>query len=227
MALLTRSQFAEAAHVSKPAVTKAVTAGHLVLADGKLDTDHPTNADFLARHFVQEAQRVTILPGPGKRFKEIKPPPKRKAAPSLHIDIGPPPSSSERREGDTVSPPTGDKKDRDPDDLMAKAAQSVGLDTTKKRAQISLMQSQTRRHDLYLAEKKNELVPRDLVRRRYSALDAALKTHLRDMPRRIAAQLTALAASGGRPAVEKALEDEISAALACILQAAKEQDLAP
>lgn len=223
--MLSRSQFAEAAHVSKPAVTKAVTAGHLVLTDGKLDTDHPTNADFLARHFVKEAQRVTILPGPGNRSKEIKPPPKRKAAPLPHIDIGPPSSSSERRQGDTVSPPSGKGNERDPDGLLAQAVQSVGLDTTKKRAQISLMQSQTRRHDLYLAEKKNELIPRDLVRRKYSALDAALKTHLRDMPRRISAQVTALAASGGRPAVEKALEDEISAALARILQAAKEQDL--
>jgi len=223
--MLSRSQFAEAAHVSKPAVTKAVTAGHLVLADGKLDTDNPINADFLARHYVQESKRVTILPGPGYRSKEIKPPPKRKPTPSPHIDIGPPPLSSERRQGDTVSPPARSPKTKDPDNLLAQAVQSVGLDTTKKKAQISLMQSQTRRHDLFLSEKKGELIPRDLVRRRYSALDAALKTHLRDMPRRISAQITALATSGGRPAVEKALEDEISSSLARIVQAAKEQDL--
>ena len=206
MATLTRSQFADAAHVSKPAVTKAVTAGRIIVGtDGLIDTYNPVNSAYLAARMSADAQAP-------------KPPP-AKPAPSLLTE-----ATKVRK--DTVSlPPKVKAPPPEDDDIAGMAAESMSLDTRKKKSQIELMRAQTRNHDLRLAEKKNELVPRDLVRRRYSALDAALKTHLRDMPRRVSATLAALATSGGRPAVEKALELEISSSLARILQAAKEQDL--
>lgn len=217
MANLSRSQFAQAAHVSKAAVTKAVTAGRLLAnSDGSLDTYNPLNAAFLAAHEQAHADEVVVLPGPGRRCKEIKPPPKSKR--ETRITEGPPPHSSEHKPaGDTVSPP---------DDLVGKALEAVNLKTEKDKADIALKRAQTRRHDLVLSEKKGELIPRELVRRKYAALDAALKTNMRDMPRRIAASITALALSGGRPAVEQALEAEISAALDRVLREARGQGLA-
>lgn len=202
VAMLSRSQFAEAAHVSKPAVTKAVTAGHLVVnPDGKLDTDNPLNADYLSRRYVADATASSpSKPTPLKLVKSK-------------------PGAGKKPSGDTVSPRDGF------DDMLKKAGEAVSLDTSKKRMQIQLMRSQKDRHELAIAEKKNELIPRDLVRRRYSTLDAALKTHLRDLPRRISAQITAVAISGGRSAVEAALEQEISSSLARVVEAAREQGL--
>jgi len=209
VALLSRSDFSKAAHVSKPAVTKAVTAGRLVLnTSGQIDTYHPTNAAYLASRIAADA---------------VAPPPPA-PAPSLLASA----TKVRAPKSDTVPPPPvrpPKPPASDPDDIEGMAIESMSLDTRKKKTQIDLMRSQTRKHDLFLAEKKNELIPRDLVRRKYSAFDAALKTHLRDMPRRISAQIAALAASGGRPAVEAALEAEISSSLARIVQAAKEQDL--
>jgi len=200
VALLSRSQFAEAAHVSKPAVTKAVTAGRLILTpDDKLDTYNPLNAAYLAARSSADAITPKSPPS-SKPTTSSKPrPPKR----------------------DTVSPPPP----IDGDDIEGMAVASMGLNSDKTKAQINLLRAQTRTHDLNLAKKKEELIPKDLQRRKWSSLDAALKTHLRDMPRRISAQITALATSGGRPAVEAALEAEISSSLARVVQAAKEQEL--
>ena len=112
------------------------------------------------------------------------------------------------------------------DDALAKAAAGLGLDTKKKEAQIQLMRAQRDRHQIAIAEKKHELIPRDLVRRQWSAFDAALKSNLRDLPRRSAARLHAIATSEGAQGLERALEDEISQALARVVREAKGQGLA-
>ena len=217
MALLSRSQFASAAHVSKPAITKAVKVGRLVLTtDDKLDTYNPINSAYLASRVAADA----VSPPPAK--PATAPAPSPPPAPSLLAAA----AQVKISKSDTVSPlPKPKKPPHEYDDIAGMAVESMNLDTTKKKVQIELYRAQTRNHDMTLAIKKKELLPKDLERRKWSSFDAALKTHFLDMPRRISAQLAALAASGGRPAVEKALEEEISSSLARVVQAAKEQDL--
>jgi len=194
VALLSRSDFADLAHVSKPAVTKAVGSGRIVVnADGMVDTENPKNALYLDAQ-KHKAKKTEIVAA-GKKKKP-------------------------RAKGDTVSPPSDDQ-----DDEYELANEAIGLDAKKKQADINLKRSQNERHQLAIAEKKGELIPRDLVRRKFSAFDAAMKTHLRDMPRRSAARLHAIAVSEGPRALETALEKEISEGLARVKEAAKEGGL--
>ena len=77
-----------------------------------------------------------------------------------------------------------------------------------------MAEAETHIKELNAAAMKKKLIPRELVRQRFNAFDASLKTNFRDMPRRISAQLHALAVSEGAAALEAALEREVAAALA-------------
>jgi ABC-type Fe3+/spermidine/putrescine transport system ATPase subunit len=109
--------------------------------------------------------------------------------------------------------------------LVVGALESVNLDKVKKKEQIKLMAAQRERHEIASAEKKGTLVPRELVTRRVAALDAALKTNMRDMPRRAAARLHAIALSSGPQALEAELEAEISEGLKRSVEAMVGQEL--
>lgn len=175
---ITKAEVARQTGVSKAAVGKAVATHRLVeSASGKIDTDLPVNAAWIASH------KAGMRSPPAPRGATVAP-----------------------------TPP----EDPEPHNL----------DTDKKRAQIALMRKQTERHALAVAEKKGELIPRDLERRKWSAFDAALKTNLRDFPRRSRSRLYAIAMSEGEAALERALEAEVSEMLTRILDAAKGLGLA-
>jgi hypothetical protein len=197
VASLTRTSFAELAGVSKPAITKAVAAGHILIGlDGRVDPDNPLNAAYLARHLEGKAPK----PEPEPKAARV-----RKAAKKI-IEL------------------TGQNPE-DANDLVTGALEAVNLDKEKKRADIFLKRAQTRRHELAEAEQKGRLVPHEIIKRKFSAFDAALKSHMRDMPRRTAARLHAIAIAQGPQALEAELETEISEALRRVVDAAKEQGL--
>lgn len=90
---------------------------------------------------------------------------------------------------------------------------AVDVNKAHKLADLRLKNKQTESFALRNAQKKGELIPRELVRERWAMFDASLKTNFRNMPRRIAAQVAAIAQAEGAWGVEAYLEREISGAL--------------
>ena len=202
MAHLTRTDFATLAGVSKPAITKATQAGHVLVGpDGKIDPDNPLNTAYLARHLVEKAKEPEKPKGKKTHARQPEPEPE-----------------DEDEDMDAMS--TGDSKD-----LIAGALEAVNLDKEKKRQAIRNTKSQADQRELNIAETKGLLIRRETVKRKWAAFDAALKTHLRDMPRRIAARLHAIAVSQDPQAIEAELETEISEALRRVVDAAREQGI--
>lgn len=89
----------------------------------------------------------------------------------------------------------------------------VGLKDKRLAADIDLKRVMRRKHELDIATKKGQLIPRDVVRQELASFDAALKTNLRDLPRRCSAQLHAIALADGARGLEAALEREIGQAI--------------
>lgn len=214
MPRVSRSEYADLSGVSKAAITKAVKAGRLLVdSEDKIDTDNPLSLRYLDEQRARAAREAVILPSTTtpKAAPQV---PKTRRAP--HIDRGPPAGSSERKpRGDTVSPPFGDSQRAGLSAEEIQKLKDLGLGALtlkdeKDKADIALKRAQTRKHDLFLAERKKELILRDLVRRDYAAFDAALKANLMDFPRRASASLYALAMSGGQKALEEGLERECS-----------------
>lgn len=198
MAIITCADFAELAGVSRSAISQAAKpkdgkSPKLALeADGTINTDLPINAAYLR----------------GKRDGK-----------KTHVDT---PAQSKARksvremvaQGDTVSPPANTTQVDDEDEELVSATLEVAAEKLKAiRARRLNSEADTRLKNLREASTKETLIPRELVRRKFAAFDASLKTNFRDLPRRIAAQVTALACSEGQAAAERYLEEQISAAL--------------
>jgi hypothetical protein len=111
---------------------------------------------------------------------------------------------------DQEQDPALDSK-REVAEILAKFLEN--LDVQKKKADIQLKRSQTMRHEVIIAEKKKELIPRDVVNQEIANFDAALKTNIRELARRISAQIYAVAVGQGAKAVEIELEAAISDAI--------------
>ena len=203
MAHLTRTDFATLAGVSKPAITKATQAGHVLVGpDGKIDPDNPLNTAYLARHLVEKAKEPERPKGKKTRARQPEPEPEDDG-----LEAEP-------------EPDTGDSND-----LVKGAMEAVNLDKEKKRLQIRFLTVQSQQKEIAVEEAKGNLIRRDLVARRIAAFDAAIKTHLRDMPRRVSARLHAIALSEGPHVLESELESEISECLKRSLEAAVSQEL--
>ena len=67
MALISRSEFARAAGVSRAAVTKAIRVGWLEADGWTIDPEHPLNARYLSDHVAgfDVSRRWTGRRGPG------------------------------------------------------------------------------------------------------------------------------------------------------------------
>lgn len=222
MGKISCAAFAALAGVSRAAISQAAKPKNgnppkLALeADGTINTDLPINAAYLK----------------GKREKSIAPPKSvdtpgqakaRKAAREMV------------RQGDTVSPlvsgvgtgqgATADPEGDDDEELLSATLEVAEEKLKYTRARRIDTEAATRLRNLKEAEQKGITVLRELVQRKYSALDAAIKSNLRDLPRRISAQVTALAVSEGQSAAERYLEEQISAALVRIKDEAQRQGL--
>lgn len=191
MPTITRSDFAKLAGVTRAAITQAVKRRTLASeADGTIDTELPLNARWLAD------KRAGIKgPHPPKPAAPPKKPPTPPQAP----------------------PGVVDTDDPEGDDTLGLMVEAQGEKLRLTRARRQQAEADTALKRIRESQLKRDLIPREVVRREQAQLDAALKTHLRDMPRRITAQIVALARSTGEPEVEAYLEREISAALTAAL----------
>jgi len=233
MATVSKAEYARLCGVSRTAVSKCKNLH--ILPNGKINTEEPPNADYMALHMSGDNDRV-ILPRPeSENYKNVKAPPgelelppkeiknvsretKRKTKLKRNDKL---PRVRERSiipKGDAIiagaqdqeQDPALDSK-REVAEILAKFLEN--LDVQKKKADIQLKRSQTMRHEVIIAEKKKDLIPRDVVNQEIANFDAALKTNIRELARRISAQIYAVAVGQGAKAVEIELEAAISDAI--------------
>jgi hypothetical protein len=191
-------------------VSQAIKRGALVAdADGSIDTDYPQNASWIAAHTGARKQKTRAT------VARAKTPEKAEAA-QVEAPAAPEPEKpkTERK----AKRPARQAREPD-DDLDAMNGIEKIIQASDEKLKLTRqrrLQSEAETHlkELHAAEIKKKLIPRELVRQRFNAFDASLKTNFRDMPRRISAQLHALAVSEGPAALEAALEREVGAALA-------------
>jgi hypothetical protein len=210
VAIYSLADFARIAKVSKPAVTQAVRRGKIIKgSDGKIDSDNPLNAAYLG----EKLRDIPILP----RQKNQPP-----AEPSEPKAEKPKSEKSKPPKGDAVSPPNHPTlSPAEREKMMREGRESLNLDRSRKIADLDLKRRMAEGHAIRNAQRKGQLVERDLVRQRFNAFDASLKTNFRDMPRRVSAQIHAIAASGSARDVEAYLEREIGQAIARAVEASK------
>lgn len=163
--------------------------------DGYIDTKDPLNATYLA----------------GNRAKVEPVEKKQKVKPQIKSPI-----ADQRLVTDII-----DENNDDEADLQEVADERLKLTIASRKQK----EADTRLKEIKSAQLKGALVPRDLVRRKFSQFDVALKTNFRDAPRRIAAQVHAIALSGTVQDVEKYLEREISDAIKRTVEAAQKEEL--
>jgi len=233
MATVSKAEYARLCGVSRTAVSKCKNLH--ILPNGKINTEEPPNADYMALHMSGDNDRV-ILPRPESgNYKNIKAPPGELELPSKEIknvsretkrktelkENDKLPRVRERSiipKGDAIIAGAQDQEQnpaldskREVAEILAKFLEN--LDVQKKKADIQLKRSQTMRHEVIIAEKKKELIPRDVVNQEIANFDAALKTNIRELARRISAQIYAVAVGQGAKAVEIELEAAISDAI--------------
>src|SRR5574344_641149 len=218
MKTMTRADFAALAHVSKIAITKAVRSGLIVsLPDKSIDSDDPHNVDYLKFHNVSSnvVSKKRLTPAKIKKAgKALAQPIPSNPRPMLDAE-----PEEEPEEDDT----------QDMSDALDASLAAVAM-TNDEKTKYTIARRKQAEADTKLKEKKTAqlkgvLIPREAVRRKFSQFDASLKSSLRDMPRRISAQVYAVAVSGNEKTVEAYLEKEISAAISRAVQEAVSQGL--
>jgi hypothetical protein len=195
-------------------VSQAIKRGALVAdADGSIDTDYPQNAEWIAAHTGARKRkaRATVARAPAPEKAEAA-----KAETPAAPATAPEPENpkTERKPKRPARPPRKPDDDLDAMNGIEKLIEASDEKLKYTRARRLQAEADTHLKDIRAAELKKRLIPRELVRQRFNAFDASLKTNFRDMPRRISAQLHALAVSEGPAALEAALEREVGAALA-------------
>jgi len=226
MAIISKAEYARLCGVSRTAVSKCKNLH--ILPSGKINTEEPPNADYMALHMSGENERV-ILPRPESEMRKVlKTPPGELGAPVKKTEIvsretKPKNARKTKLEENDKLPrvrersiiPVGDPiladDKKDIAEVLAKFLEN--LDVQKKKADIQLKRSQTMRHEVIIAEKKKELIPREVVNQEIANFDAALKTNIRELARRISANIYAVAVGQGAKAVEIELEAAISDAI--------------
>lgn len=191
MPAISQADLARLVNVAPAYVSQEVKRNHLArAADKTIDTDLPMNAAWIKAHREKPATA-----------------PKAKAPPRARAPKVAPPQASAPEDDD----------EEDPDEAFALLAESAAEKYKLTKAKRIDTEAQTRSRELAQAKHKGEHIPRELVDRRLGEFDAALKTHFRDMPRRISAQVYAIAVSSGQAEVQAYLEREVGAAIAAAL----------
>jgi len=242
MGKISLSQFARMCNVTRPSITVAVRRGRIVKTDdGKVETENPVNADYFILHSKDMKKPIlsTGLPhkknGPKPGFK--KDPASKKtgaktgldkllnrefsAGKNARADHGTAQDDLDGDGGKGVSIgggihgglPDGIDLPKDIDPMQIAAAIMENINTQKARADINLKRTMARRHEIFIMEKKKEVIPKQIMIEELSRIDVAMKTQFRDMPRRVAAQIHAIAIAEGPSGVERELEAQISRAI--------------
>lgn len=95
--------------------------------------------------------------------------------------------------------------------------QGLPLIVRRLMADIRLKTKQADVHELRAAEKRGKLIPRELVGKWFSSLNADLKIHFLELPRRVVPRLVAMIEDGKKAEAQAYLEGEITDALARVL----------
>lgn len=207
MPLVTAAEFSRLASVSKVAISKAVNANppRLIVTNGKLDTDNPVNAAYLATsHGVGgRARPETPRPthGAPAQKPERKPRAKKATEPATDDDLTT--DADKERVRSMIA------------DLMGETAD---LDLKKKKVDIALKVVLEKNHAFKLAKSKGEVITRDEFRRTAEGWNAALGQNVMRVPRRVMSRLWAMAKAGdemrdGELMLERELSKAVSRAL--------------
>ncbi len=189
---LTAAAFSRLAHVSEAAVCQAIRV-HRIHRDrrGRIDPKHSVNTEFLT---AQKLKKVSA----GAKKKRSK--------------------AATRRKGDTAK--TRAMATLFGAAVAAAAGKDEPLTIQKLRQEVRMKTHGANLREIAVAEKRKQLVPRDLVRRWYAAMGGLMRTHLLDMPARTSPHVAALVQSGKASEAQAYMEKEITDALRRILEGA-------
>lgn len=207
MPIISAAEFSRLAGVSKVAVSKAPPTKIHKEPDGKIDTDHPVNAVYLAEHTGRAAPPAAQdTPAPKRTSKkEAAPDPEdaafQKAVRTRQAKTERQQVLSDAKNGmDELSPQERKAVQADVKktilDLMG---DTVNLDREKKVADIALKKVLEKNHAFKLAKAKGEVISRDEFKRTAMAWNAALSQNVMRVPRRAIARLWAMARVGYAP----------------------------
>lgn len=218
MPIIPASKFAELAKVSRAAVSKAPPSKIHKEPDGRVDTDHPLNAMYLAEHGVEKPPKATS-PKPAAK---VAPPKKSAAEQKEAADFTASVLKSKAKRETKATEPT---EDLSPAERKAVAktiadlmGDTVNLDREKKVADIALKKVLEAKHAFALAKAKGLVIDKEVVRQTASAWNASLGQNVMRVPKRTISRLWALARSGaelreGELMLERELSKAVSRAL--------------
>lgn len=172
---ITAAEFARLCKVSRPAVSKAPPSRIVKLPDGRIDTDNPVNAVYLAEHCGNPV--APVAPAKRHKAKASKPTAKPKTEPKK---IKP---ATTETQGDPL--PNLDD-DLDP---VAMAEWTV----RDKRASALYKEAAERKLALDHLKKKEDLVPRPLFIAAVQGMNKAIDDHLHRLPAKLGPVLFAMA----------------------------------
>lgn len=218
MPIVSAAEFSRMARVSKVAVSKAPPTTVFKNSDGKIDTDHPVNAVYLARHTGRAELVSAPVPKP-KRQGPKKPDPEDLAF-QKEVRTG----QVKKAAKDQIA--TTDSEDLSPAERKAVAktiadlmGDTVNLDREKKVADIALKKVLEKNHAFKLAKSKGEVITREEFRRIAEGWNASLGQNVMRVPRRVMSRLWAMAKAGDDArAGELMLERELSKAVGRALE---------
>jgi len=181
MTPVSKAEFARSLCVSRAAVTQAVKRGKLiVLDDGRIDTDDRRVKAYVEKHRLGDDGKAA-----GQKRAHIA---KKNADPSNH---GKPSSNngSGKRKSAALHDKNGDDEDAD---FEADTEQLL----TKTLAEIQWKKTQIQLNLVRIAEKMGVLIHRDIVARKFAALDGEIKARILEIPKRAVPQMMAMTKSG-------------------------------
>lgn len=223
MKLIQRIEFATLCGVDKSAVTKAISRGVLPSRPDKMvDLDDPAVRQYL------EAKKN------GKRTRHSHRKTETQKEPQVSPELKEAEEFAEAEDVKSVEEikPLRKLIQKPVKNAASKKADEEAIDnlidekSLYMKAKRMQAEADTRYKDTKNAQLKGTLIPREMVQRVWAKMDISLKTHLRDMPRRIAARLYALAkSSDNEKETELFLERELTDALQDILNDAAKEGL--
>lgn len=195
--IITAAEFARLAGVSKPAVSKAPASKIYKEPDGRIDTDNPVNAVYLAEHGGKIATRVAPK---ATQSPAIKTQSKRNPDPE---DAAFQTAVRKRQAKKLAEPARGGELDLSPNEREALRqsiadimGETANLDISKKKADIALKIAMEKRHSFKLAQDKKLVVPREDVRRAFAMMSASIESNVLKSPAHAVPTLFAMAKAG-------------------------------
>ena len=184
MPLVTAAEFSRMAGVSKVAISKAPPTKIHKEPDGRVDTEHPLNAVYLAEHSAPPVPKATPKPK-GKRQTAKKPDAEDAAFQAevlARLAKREKAVNGKKRKGEEDD---SDEADDLEDDDIAKFLEmikaeggSTVLVLKKMKADIAYKEAATARYHLELETKKGNLIPRDLFVTAVQRINKAIDDHL-------------------------------------------------